>query len=100
MYFALAPALFPDLSRTGVWQQLNAFLGPLAPKVSETALRHLLRRLTPAPFKALFETLAVPLATPDTPGVRHLAGGTRVSGRYRLATTLLDPTADPADRLT
>lgn len=71
VYFALALALFPDLSRTGVWQQLNASLGPLAPTVSETALRHLLRRLTPAPFKALFETLAVPLATPDTPAVRY-----------------------------
>jgi Transposase DDE domain len=43
----------------------------LAPKVSATALRHLRRRLTPAPFKALFETLAVPLAPPSTPGVSY-----------------------------
>lgn len=71
VYFLLALALFPELSSTGAWQQLTASIGPLAPKVSEAALRHLRRRLTPAPFKALFQTLAVPLAPPATPGVSY-----------------------------
>ena len=38
------------------------------PKVSEKALRELRRRLGPAPFKALFEVVAGPLAQPRTPG--------------------------------
>ncbi|WAX81626.1 IS4 family transposase [Streptomyces sp. KMM 9044] len=71
VYYVLALALFPELSCIGVWQQLAASTGPLAPKVSGTALRHLRRRLTPAPFKTLFETLAVPLAPPTTPGVSY-----------------------------
>ena len=71
VYFTLALALFPELSYTGTWQQLTASLGPLAPRVSATALRHLRRRVTAAPLKALFETLAVPLAPPGTPGVSY-----------------------------
>jgi hypothetical protein len=35
----------------------------------EKALRDLRRRLGPAPVKAMFETVAVPLAPPGTPGV-------------------------------
>jgi hypothetical protein len=71
VYFVLALALFPELSSTGVWKQLTSSIGSLAPTVSATALRHLRRRLTPAPFKALFQTLAVPLAPPSTPGVSY-----------------------------
>lgn len=71
VYFTLALALFPELSYTGTWQQLTASLGSLAPSVSATALRHLRRRVTAAPLKALFETLAVPLAPPSTPGVSY-----------------------------
>ena len=37
---------------------------------SEKALRDLRRRLGPAPFKALFEVVAGPLAQPHTPGAR------------------------------
>jgi hypothetical protein len=72
VYYLLALALFPDHSYMGVWRQLTAALGELPlPSVSSTALRHLRRRLTPAPFKLLFETLAGPLAQPTTPGVRY-----------------------------
>jgi hypothetical protein len=70
VYYLLALALFPDHSYRGVWGQLTAALGGLPlPSVSTTALRHLRRRLTPAPVKLLFETLAGPLAQPTTPGV-------------------------------
>ena len=71
VYYVLALTLFPELSCGAVWQQLTASIGPLAPIISGTALRHLRRRLTPAPFQALFETLAVPLAPPATPGVSY-----------------------------
>ncbi|MEY9997358.1 ribosomal protein L30/L7E [Streptomyces sp. V4I8] len=72
VYYLLALALFPDHGYQGVWRQLTAALGGLPlPQVSTTALRHLRRRLTPAPLKLLFETLAVPLAPPTTPGVSY-----------------------------
>ncbi|WP_329467918.1 transposase domain-containing protein [Streptomyces sp. NBC_01431] len=71
VHYVLALGLFPELSCIAAWRQLTASIGPLTPKVSPTALRHLRRRLTPAPFKALFETLAVPLAPPTTPGVSY-----------------------------
>jgi hypothetical protein len=72
VYYVLALALFPDHSYRGVWRQLTAALGDLPlPSVSQTALRHLRRRLTPAPLKLLFEILAGPLAQPATPGVRY-----------------------------
>jgi hypothetical protein len=72
VYHLLALALFPDHGYQGVWRQLTAALGDLPlPQVSTTALRHPRRRLTPAPLKLLFETLAGPLAQPTTPGVRY-----------------------------
>jgi hypothetical protein len=71
VYFVLALALFPELSYRGVWGQLTAGLGSLAPQVSETALRHLRRRITAAPLKSLFDTLSVPLSPPGTPGVSY-----------------------------
>jgi hypothetical protein len=72
VYYLLALALFPDHGYQGVWRQLTAALGQLPlPAVSQTALRHLRRRVTAAPLKALFETLAGPLAQPSTPGVRY-----------------------------
>ncbi|MGW3752876.1 transposase domain-containing protein, partial [Streptomyces sp. NPDC005134] len=50
VYYLLALALFPDHSYQGVWRQLTAALSGLPlPSVSTTALRHLRRRLTPAP---------------------------------------------------
>jgi hypothetical protein len=79
VYFVLALALFPGLGYARVWAKLTAGLQDLdglevaAP--SEKALRDLRRRLGPAPFKALFEVLAGPLAWPYAPGVRF--GGLR-----------------------
>jgi hypothetical protein len=53
-----------------VWDKLTAALEDLGlPRPSEKALRDLRRRLGPAPVKAMFETVAVPLAAPGTPGV-------------------------------
>jgi hypothetical protein len=72
VYFVLALGLFPGLGYARVWAKLTAGLAelpglPAAP--SEKALRDLRRRLGPAPLKALFEVLAVPLAWPSAPGV-------------------------------
>ncbi|WP_445185038.1 transposase domain-containing protein [Pseudonocardia sp. Cha107L01] len=75
VYFVLALALFPRIGYARVWAKLCAGLVALAggglvvPAVSEKALRELRRRLGPAPFKALFEVVAGPLAQPRTPGV-------------------------------
>jgi hypothetical protein len=64
--------LFPGLGYLRVWDKLTAALTPLgAPRPSEKALRDLRRRIGPAPVKALFETIAVPLAQPRTPGVAY-----------------------------
>jgi hypothetical protein len=72
VYFVLALGLFPRIGYARVWAKLCAGLvaaGMVVPAVSEKALRELRRRLGPAPFKALFEVVAGPLAQPRTPGV-------------------------------
>ena len=74
VYFVLALALFPGVGSAKVWASMLAGLGAgLRVSVSDKALRDLRRRA--APVKALFETLAGPVAQPSTPGVRF--------GRYR-----------------
>lgn len=76
VYFVLALGLFPRSGYLGVWAKLTAALDGLGPTVpSARALRGLRRRLGPAPFRALFEVLAGPVAWPRTPGVMF--------GRYR-----------------
>ena len=70
MYFVLALALFPGTGYLRVWDKLTCALDGLhLPRPSEKSLRDLRRRLGPAPAKALFEAVAVPLAPPGTPGV-------------------------------
>ncbi len=70
IYFVLAMALFPGIGYLRVWAKLTAALEDLRLLCpSEKALRDLRRRLGPAPVKAMFETVAVPLAPPGTPGV-------------------------------
>ncbi len=81
VYFVLALALFPGIGYQRVWTKLCAGLSgltgvagldqpsPVAPQVSEKALRDLRRRLGPEPLKMLFEIVAGPLAQPRTPGV-------------------------------
>jgi Insertion element 4 transposase N-terminal/Transposase DDE domain len=72
IYFVLAMALFPGIGYLRVWDKMTAGLEELGlPRPSEKALRELRRRLGPAPVKALFETVAVPLASPRTPGVAY-----------------------------
>jgi hypothetical protein len=72
VYYLLALALFPDHSYQGVWSKLTASLRQLGlSEVSQTALRHLRRRVTASPLKLLFETLAGPLAPPHSPGVSY-----------------------------
>jgi transposase IS4-like protein/DDE family transposase len=72
VYFLLAMGLFPRLGYLRVWDKLVAGLAGLPlPTPSEKGLRVLRRRLGPAPLKLLFDTLAVPLARPDTPGVAY-----------------------------
>jgi hypothetical protein len=70
IYFVLALALFPGVGYLRVWGKMTAALEDLGlPRPSEKALRDLRRRLGPAPVKAMFESVAVPLAPPGTPGV-------------------------------
>jgi hypothetical protein len=72
IYFVLAMTLFPGIGYLRVWGKLTAALEDLGlPVPSEKALRDLRRRLGPAPLKALFETIAVPLSPPETPGVAY-----------------------------
>src|SRR6185312_13151726 len=70
MYFALAMTLFPGIGYLRVWDKMTGALEDLGlPRPSEKALRDLRRRLGAAPAKELFETVAVPLASPWTRGV-------------------------------
>ena len=72
VYFLLAMTLFPGLGYPRVGDKLTAALDGLGlPRPSEKALRDLRRRIGAAPVKALFETIAVPLARPWTPGVTY-----------------------------
>ena len=72
VYFVLAMTLFPGIGYLRVWDKMTAALEDLGlPRPSEKALRDLRRRLGPAPVKALFETVAVPLASPGVPGVAY-----------------------------
>lgn len=74
VYFVLALSMFPGLGYGKVWAKLTTALP--APKIlSVKAFRDLRRRIGAASFKALFEVLAGPVATPKTPGTRY--------GRYR-----------------
>ena len=76
VYFVVALALFPGVGAAKVWASMLAGLDVgLRVSVSGKALRDLRRRVGAAPVKALFETLAGPVAQPTTPGVRF--------GRYR-----------------
>jgi len=68
IYFVLAMAMFPGIGYLRVWGKMTAALEDLGlPGPSEKALRELRRRLGPAPVKALFEAVAVPLACPRVP---------------------------------
>ena len=70
MYFVLAMTLFPGIGYLRVWDKMTGALEDLGlPRPSEKALRDLRRRLGAAPAKAVFETVAVPLASPWTRGV-------------------------------
>ena len=72
MYFVLAMTLFPGLGYLRVWDKLTAALEGLGlSRPSEKALRDLRRRIGAAPVKALFETITVPLAPPQVPGVAY-----------------------------
>jgi hypothetical protein len=75
VYFVLALGLYAHLGYTRVWDKLTAAFrsvpGAVVPCPSDKALRDLRRRLGTAPIKALFDVLAGPLATPDTPGARY-----------------------------
>jgi hypothetical protein len=69
VYFAVAMCLFPGLGYLGVWGKLTAGLGGAGgPCPSEKALRDLRRRVGAEPLRALFETVAGPLAWPSAPG--------------------------------
>ncbi|MFJ3928603.1 IS4 family transposase [Streptomyces sp. NPDC090022] len=72
VYFLLALGLFPQVGYAGVWRKLASGLGgTVVSEPSEKALRDVRRRIGIAPVKELFETLAVPLARPDMPGVSY-----------------------------
>ncbi|MEU5431295.1 IS4 family transposase [Streptomyces olivoreticuli] len=74
VYFVIALALFPAVGYALVWDKLTAALkdaGVAVASPSEKALRDLRRRLGERPLKALFTTVAGPVARPTTPGVRY-----------------------------
>ena len=72
VYFILAMTLFPGIGYVRVWDKMTAALDGLnLPRPSEKALRDLRRRIGPAAVRALFETIAVPLASPHSPGVTY-----------------------------
>ncbi len=72
VYFLLVMTLFSGLGYLRVWDKMTAALEDLnLPRPSEKALRDLRRRIGTAPVRALFETIAVPLAPPRTPGVTY-----------------------------
>lgn len=72
VYFVLAMCLFPESGYLRVWSHLIAGVRVLVARIpSEKALREVRRRLGPAPFQELFETVAGPLARPSTPGVSY-----------------------------
>jgi hypothetical protein len=70
VYFLLALGLFPHLGYARVWGMLTGAI-PGAAQVSEKALRDVRHRVGPRPVKLLFDTLAVPVADPRTPGLRY-----------------------------
>lgn len=83
----------------------NAFLADLAAtgaqflvRLKSTPRPALLRILTDGTYLARLGRLTVRIIEADL-AVR-LADGTTVSGRHRVATTLLDPATDPAELLT
>lgn len=96
VYFVLALGLFPRRAYRKVWAKLVGALDGLPlPCPSGKALRDLRRRLGAAPFHALFEALAGPVAQLHTPGVRF--------GRYRtvafdgcVSTKAADSAANPS----
>lgn len=72
VYFVLALGLFPHLGVAKVFAKLCVGLPDrLRVRPTGKALRDLRRRLGAAPFKALFEQVAGPLAQPNTPGVSY-----------------------------
>ena len=86
VYFMLALGLFEHVGARLVWGKLVAALTGVngVPAPSEKALRDLRRRIGAAPFKALFQVLAGPLAQPSTPGVRYRGGApSRSTGATR-----------------
>jgi hypothetical protein len=69
VYFVLALALFERCSYRAVWGKLVASLDVLAlVRPCTSALCRARRRVGAAPFQALFEALAGPVALPHTPG--------------------------------
>lgn len=70
VYFVLGLALFESCSYLRVWDKLVAGLAglPLA-RPSKAALVWARKRVGPAPFRVLFETLAAPAGRPQMPGV-------------------------------
>lgn len=69
VYFTLALALFEHCSCRAVWGKLTAALGPLTPiHPAASSLARACRRLSAAPLRRLFETIAGPVAGPGQAG--------------------------------
>src|ERR1035437_8353069 len=73
VYYVLALALFMDMGGGRVMRKLAGTLswaarGPAVVLPSEEALRRARARLGPCPLRLLFESVAGPLACPDTAG--------------------------------
>src|ERR1035437_2882976 len=80
VYYVLALALFMDMGGGRVMRKLAGTLswaarGPAVVLPSEEALSRARARLGPGPLRLLFESVAGPLACPDTRAVSGGAGG-------------------------
>src|ERR1051326_7038747 len=75
VYLVLAMVLFPQVGLAGVWSHLTGGLRGLAgvsvPCPSRKALRDRRRRVSVAPMRLLFESLAGPTSWPGMPGCRY-----------------------------
>ena len=61
VYLLLAGALFGSVGWSGVWSRLCAGLGRPVEPVSASSISQAMRRVGPAPLKALFDLLSGPL---------------------------------------
>jgi hypothetical protein len=74
VYLLLAGALFTSMGWSQVWSRLSASLPDGVPAPAASSLSAAMRRVGPAPLKALFDLVKGPAATVTTSQVARFAG--------------------------